>query len=296
MPVSGGPQSFEPVFDPDNCTVPPVAPIPDIPNIEDCLVRPSPDVIIDCVDPPVPLPVPGEAGASGAAGPPGPTGPAGAGGAAGAAGKQHCPQGITIEAECVLETNQTQFGCRVDVVECDATEEFPEGCCFQFQFTFQHPAQVQGPSGSDGATGSQGPTGPQGGKSAILAYYEDVGPDGPTGPSRTQAQTKAKQKVSYLGLFCTEMPQPRFEDIIILDKVDSKDLEMMIEVDARLVTFCTPMSIEVVGIACSQPITIGAEMIGGQYIRIRGLKSQQFEDARICTVWQIELRHRRCNA
>lgn len=77
MAVSGGPQIFIAVFNPQKCVVPPVAPIEPIPNIEDCNVFEVPQVAFDCPDPPIPLPgPPGPTGAQ-AIGPPGPPGPPG---------------------------------------------------------------------------------------------------------------------------------------------------------------------------------------------------------------------------
>ena len=80
MAVLGGPQSFVPVFDPQKCAVPAVAPIELIPNIEDCTVFEVPQVAFDCPDPPIPLPgSPGPQGAqvAGPSGPPGAPGPPG---------------------------------------------------------------------------------------------------------------------------------------------------------------------------------------------------------------------------
>lgn len=83
MPVFGGPQSFIPVFNPQKCVIPAIAPIDPILGIEDCRVFEVPQAAFDCPDPAIPLP--GSAGPVGAQilpgvpGPPGPPGPPGVG-------------------------------------------------------------------------------------------------------------------------------------------------------------------------------------------------------------------------
>ena len=71
----------DPVFHPEGCEVPYVAPIEDIPHIGDCVFPPPPDPINDCTDHAISFPAPvgpaGAAGAAGGVGPPGPAGPAG---------------------------------------------------------------------------------------------------------------------------------------------------------------------------------------------------------------------------
>ena len=74
----------DPVFNPEGCDVPYVAPIDPIPSIGDCVIPPAPEVINDCVDHAISFPAPqGLAGTPGAPGSPGGDGPAGPPGPAG---------------------------------------------------------------------------------------------------------------------------------------------------------------------------------------------------------------------
>jgi hypothetical protein len=218
MPVSGGPQSYDPVFNPSKCTVIPVAPIAAIPNIDDCQVLAAPDTIFDCPDPAIPLPgppgVPGTRGAGGQSGPTGATGPQGP-----------CPQ---LQAQVQAFVDGVPITAAVSVAPCnEATPQ--QQCCWEFSFSFEFP---------------QGPQGPQGGKSVILPYRKS-----------RNSPTK------FVGLLCAEMPEARFEDVIV---IKDPDFTQPVDIDRKLLDFCVPGSVVVCGTACDLPVALGARVHNGR--------------------------------
>jgi hypothetical protein len=109
-------------------------------------------------------------------------------------------------------------------------------CGYQFQFQFQIP---------------QGPQGPRGMKNAIV----------PVG---------SQDHPQYVGLSCTEMPDPYFMDIMTC-RLQGYQTEARI--DPRFLQVCHLDSMKVVGAVPSEPVTIGASVVDDQVV----LKSPGFQ-------------------
>ncbi len=70
---------------------------------------------------------------------------------------------------------------------------------------------------------------------------------------------------SFVGLFCVEAPQVRFEDVVRL-KLQGRD--HMYPLDRTYVDVCEPGSLLVVGVSTSIPTLIGVEVVDN-YVRVR---------------------------
>lgn len=250
-----------PVFDIEKCPVPFVQAIPQRQIIQDCAVPGPPDPIADCPDADVPVPPPFT--------PP----PA-------------CPQfqtevtvagdaefTVTVEQLdedpcifkfiydltigggggseiCATATIQCETGdCNVflDVVQivlnpqCQGQGQFQQQfqsqcqeqqqCQIQFRFQFQIPQGQRGP---------QGPQGPQGGGKFAIVRVSDKGRD------------------SYLGLFCTEMPEAVFMDVVDLRL---QAYQTTVQMDPIFEKVCEKGSFKVISVVTSEPITIGASIV-----------------------------------
>jgi hypothetical protein len=110
------------------------------------------------------------------------------------------------------------------------------------------PAGPTGPTGPRGATGPRGPTG-----------YGATGPRGPTGKS---CIVEANDKIVRLA--CMEMPEVRFEDIIIVNwngqYIHSQPI------DPLFIAVCEPNSVIVISATPSHPTIIGARVIENNII------------------------------
>ncbi|MBI5817468.1 MAG: hypothetical protein HZA88_00610 [Verrucomicrobia bacterium] len=68
----------------------------------------------------------------------------------------------------------------------------------------------------------------------------------------------------YVGLFCTEMPDARFEDIVVV-KVGRRRLVRR-KLDRTFHQVCEPRSIVISSVVASHPVTIGARIERGQVV------------------------------
>jgi hypothetical protein len=135
--------------------------------------------------------------------------------------------------------------CSVQVQVVDIVT--PQHCQTQFQFHFQIPQ------------GQQGPQGPQGSKFAIIAVRSDDGDD------------------QYLGLFCTEMPESYFMDIIDL-KIQAYQTTM--PMDRTFVKACESNSFRVVSAVTPDPAKIGVHIDDNKVV----LRTQDYSDVDSATV------------
>lgn len=226
------------VFEPANCTVPPVAPIEALPGISCSLPNPVLAPVRDCYDPIPTVRILGT-GLQGPTGGRGPVGPAGYIGATG-------PRGFS-------GTNGAN-GPRG-----------PTG------YTgYQGPNGATGPQGPDGprplvgytgSRGLQGPTGPKG------RHGTDgpKGPTGDTGPKSAIVPYNDGKTTRYLAMYCTEMPEVWLEDTMQI-LVTRQQQEFA--VDPTFADVCTPGTLVISGIAVDWPIAIGAS-VSGRTLRIR---------------------------
>lgn len=152
-----------PVFNPIRCQVPFVAPIPDIPGIEDCFIPEVPGPIFD--GPPTQVPIigtPGPIGPAGPAGADGINGTDGTDGSDGLDGDARCPQ---MSASVFATCNGEATFASVTVIELEDTPG--EVCNTHMSFQFSLCQGPQGPQGPPGEcpqcqAGPQGPQGPPG--------------------------------------------------------------------------------------------------------------------------------------
>jgi hypothetical protein len=67
----------------------------------------------------------------------------------------------------------------------------------------------------------------------------------------------------YLGLLCTEMPEARFEDLIV---VKDPTFPCTVAIDPKLLSFLKPGTLLISGVTCSHPEPVGAEVVGNNVI------------------------------
>jgi hypothetical protein len=136
----------------------------------------------------------------------------------------------------------------------------------------------QGPTGPAGPMGNQGPQGPTGppGRDGLDGWDGNQGPTGPAGPMGNQGNRGPQGGKTaiveigedYLGLYCTEMPTPWFEDMVINIIVPSGCRLYMQPIDWKFIAACTPGSIRATH-DCEQPILFGCSVRGDQIILVR---------------------------
>lgn len=107
---------------------------------------------------------------------------------------------------------------------------------------------MQGPPGTSGPQGPQGPQGP-------------IGPTGPTGAKNAIVPWRNE----FLGLFCVEAPQVRFEDVL---QVTITGPETVYALAREFVDICELNSLSVVGLTAPIPVMLGAE-IDDNLLRVR---------------------------
>lgn len=255
----------QPVFDPQKCPVPFVQKIPQRQIIQDCDVPGPPDPIFDCSEATLEIPPPVVSTSV-----PCPTiqtevDATGADFTVVVTQEQADPcvlkfdydltvtggggGGSSICATAEIECTTGPCSVQVDVVEVLT----PEACQTQFQFRFQIPQ------------GQQGPPGAQGSKFAIIEVKDDEG-DG-----------------QYLGLFCTEMPESYFMDIIDL-KIQA--YQTTAPMDRTFVKACESNSFRVVSAVPHDPAKIGAHIDDGKVV----LRTQDYNDVDSATVMVAGIR------
>jgi collagen type VII alpha len=122
----------------------------------------------------------------------------------------------------------------------------------------QGPQSTTGEQGMDGAQGYQGTQGSQGDKMAIVSTsVED----------------------EYVGLFCTEMPTPYFEDIIRVKIKSHKTLHM---IESTFIDVIEPDTLEVTSAVPSDPTLVGARITGSMLsIVVEGPKKPEYVTVKI---------------
>ena len=65
---------------------------------------------------------------------------------------------------------------------------------------------------------------------------------------------------TYLGLFCTEMPESRFEDIVEVT-IPYGDLAATASLDRDYLATCEPGSVKIVSVVTNYPALVGAEVL-----------------------------------
>ena len=63
----------------------------------------------------------------------------------------------------------------------------------------------------------------------------------------------------YLGLFCTEMPESRFEDIVEVT-IPAYAYDAQISLDPSYLATCEEESVKIVSVVTSRPVLVGAEI------------------------------------
>jgi hypothetical protein len=119
---------------------------------------------------------------------------------------------------------------------------------------------VQGPQGSPGMDGMPGMQGPQG-NPGMDGMPGMQGPQGPPGDKMAIVPFEDR----YLGLFCVESPDVRFEDVV---RVPITGTTTTISIDPRFLGVCESGSVEVISIATPVPALAGA-MVAGESLRIQ---------------------------
>jgi len=128
------------------------------------------------------------------------------------------------------------------------------------------PAGAQGPEGPQGLRGFQGYTGPQGprgyqGFQGPFGPAGPAGPAGPTGPTGDKyAIVEAFDKNSYIALACVEMPEVRFDEIMVIKP--NKRKQLITPIDYNYIYVCEPDSIEPISYTTSEPCICGLNVKG----------------------------------
>jgi hypothetical protein len=187
----------------------------------------------------------GGVGNTGSMGPPGPTGPTGGVGPTGPTG----PIGPTGPTGGVGATGPTgSIGQTGPTGSVGATG----------------PMGPPGPTGPTGGLGCTGPTGPMGlqGLQGVGGSQGPIGPTGPQGPQGPQGPSGAKNAIvawrnEFIGLFCVEAPQVRFEDVL---RISITERETVHPLPREFVDICDLNSLSVIGATSPTPAMIGAEI------------------------------------
>jgi hypothetical protein len=139
---------------------------------------------------------------------------------------------------------------------------------------------VQGPQGEQGRQGLQGLRGVQGekgvqGQQGAKGQKGDLGPRGSTGPAGPKNAILPVYDGSYekyIELACMEMPEVRFEDLIVVNigREGKNNVLSVFNIDENFIKVCEYDSIQVVSAMPSRPILIGAEVSNNKiYVRAK---------------------------
>jgi hypothetical protein len=191
------------------------------------------------------------------------------------------PQACIPQAEIGTVTTTT-LDCGADAA---ATVDVGQGvtgssaCIFTFDFDFSIPKGCDGSDGSDGINGSNGANGSDGidgidGSDGGDGATGPTGPPGPPGPPGQDGQDGDKYAIvpmplpqaegtppEYMGLICAEMPEVRFEDVLVVPI--PTETPTMLQLDPLFVGACEPDSIQVVGLVPTTPVVLGAAVLNG---------------------------------
>jgi hypothetical protein len=101
------------------------------------------------------------------------------------------------------------------------------------------PTGPTGPAGYAGAAGAAGPAGPTGpaGSAGPIGYNGPTGPAGPTGSK--YAIVKGREEDVWVGLTCVEMPETRFDDIIVVNTNEEKSIRHGMLLQGKIQEFIT---------------------------------------------------------
>jgi hypothetical protein len=115
---------------------------------------------------------------------------------------------------------------------------------------------LQGYRGRPGPDGNQGPQGPPG-------VYGPPGPQGPQGPPGTPGDKYAivETRAGWVGLLCTEMPEARFEDVIVVDNL-SQVTVLHVPLDPCFLETIEPVSATVISLLGDVPCALGGAVVG----------------------------------
>ncbi len=136
------------------------------------------------------------------------------------------------------------------------------------------PPGVQGPSGPEGSQGPQGPgggpqgpSGPTGPTGPASTVPGPTGPPGPIGPRGLPGDPCAGKlaivpfRDHFVGLFCTEMPEARFEDLLTYTLgVQHHQPTVELLIDERLTDVCEEGTLAVVSVTANKPLRIGTSI------------------------------------
>lgn len=138
---------------------------------------------------------------------------------------------ITVDAVMGAPASELTFE-----VSCDTDAD----CIQEWYFNISIPPGAQGPQGDEGPQGGDGPQGPQGhqGDKMAIVAYEDT----------------------FIGLACTEMPEPRFQEIMVVELPDYQ-VASVVEIDPRFLGVIEPNSLRVVSCAANSPVRVGAAIV-----------------------------------
>ena len=146
-----------------------------------------------------------------------------------------------------------------------------------------------GPTGYTGDTGFSGPTGATGytGYTGDTGHTGDTGYTGPTGPTGytgysgpqgEQGEQGDKYAIveskegGYVGLTCVEMPETRFEDLVIINvyeifgKETTGNLKIAQKIDKEFIYVCEEGSIKPISYTSSSPCVLGLSIEDEQII------------------------------
>lgn len=132
------------------------------------------------------------------------------------------------------------------------------------------PAGATGPAGPCGPQGSAGPAGPAGPTGAASTVAGPTGPAGSPGPAGTAGPTgptgnkyaivKGKKNGDYVGLVCVEMPETRFDDIMVVDSAGGERI-ILAQLDEEYVHVCEEGTIQAISYTCSTPSLCGLSIV-----------------------------------
>lgn len=71
---------------------------------------------------------------------------------------------------------------------------------------------------------------------------------------------------NYIGLFCTESPDARFEDLVT---VTMWSADRVLAIDPRFVSICEPHSIQAIGHIANELCLVCAEVVGGDKLHVK---------------------------
>lgn len=119
-------------------------------------------------------------------------------------------------------------------------------------------------SSSSGSENSEVSGSEESGASGSGASGEGSGASGEESTSKDTAIVPASwTPTGYAALFVAEMPEVRFDDVII---ANIKSGKTSVLIDPKFLEVCEPHTVEVCGLAPEAPVAIGARVVGGSVI------------------------------